>query len=515
MMRLKGVNLTLLLLLIIGGVPRLAHIGYRSFWADEAWFANVATGPFENIFIGSRGELGHPLQPGFALCIWLWAHITKASSETIFRIWPELFGIATILIAYYLVKMLWNKNAALLAAGCACGWELLVHFSRELNQYSGAIFFVFAMLMLAEKFRERPSVTKGAIFAIVSFLVISYSFQVSSIVFAAYLILGISFFFDPNLRKSGLVSYIVSALVFGLFGILSWFLMLKSQWTIGLDSGGWGWRPCFVSFSKLDALNELLKSAVGYLSLPYDGALLAFSLIGLFLWPKGARKKMLLYFVSVLIIALILSAFGLQPLCHRQILFLLPFLILGATGVLGFVIDRLKLKSAGPLAIVFALFLLAPNVEKYVFAPQKLKAEESREVIARLKEVCRKSDVLYVYYGGVYAFNYYGRGIKCKTYIGTNYRGEPNLYLEEIQPHIFEGERFFILFTHALQSEVDDILGYLGEFGDLELVSEDSGAAALVLIPDRSHNPDLKKSAPSQEGRGQPGTIWSYPKRGE
>lgn len=512
-MRKRKIDFILLLLLFIGGLLRFSHIGYRSFWADESWHASVALGPFSNILSGSRGELGHPLQPGFAIVLWLWAHITGASSEVALRFLPALFGMTTILIAYAFAKKLWNRTTALFAAACASGWELLIHFSRELNQYSGTILLVFLLLFLAENFKSEPTMCKGIIFAITSFAIVIFSFQVATIAFSAYMILGLFFAFNSNARAKGIFPYIASALLFGFFGILAWLLVLRTQWITGLDTGGWGWRPCFISFSKLGALQEFLKSSVNYLALPYKTPQLLISIVGLSLWHKDASKKLLAYFFSAIFIGLALSALGLQPLCHRQILFVLPFLILGMAGLLGFIAEKLDIKRVGSFAVVVALFLAAPNVEKYVFAPQKLKAEESREVIKKLKEVCGDGDVLYVYYGGVYAFSYYGRGIGCKYYIGKNYRGEPNLYLEEIAPHIFEGKRFFIFFSHAMQSEFDHIIGYLQNLGDLKLVAADVGAAAFYLVPEQSRKDavrDLNFLPPDKQT--QPQRIWSYPK---
>jgi len=485
-MKFKNVHPALWLLLAIGCLIRFANIGYRSLWADEAWVATLATGPFDKILIGSRGELGHPLPPGFAFFIWLWAHITNASSEAMFRLWPAAFSIGVIIVAYVLTNRLWNKHAAVFAAAAATGWEILIGFAHELKQYSGAVFFVFLMIILGERFKERPTIRRGLTLALVGFVGISYSFQVTTAVFAVYLILGLSLLFSSDFRTKGLRPFFVSVLALEICAVAIWLVALRFQWVEGWDRAGWGWAPCLIAFSGTGALVELFKSAAGFLSRPYGVIQLSVSVVGLLLWPKVARKRVLIYLAAILSIALSSSAIGFQPLCHRQVLFLLPFLILGVAGVLGFISEKLDLAVTGPLAVVVALLLAAPNIEKFVFAPHKLKAEESRSVARKLVETCSKDDVLYVYYGGLYAFSYYGRGAKCRVYKGTRNREDLDRYLEEIWPLIFEGERLFIFFSHAIPKEMNYITSYLRKFGELKLIASDVGAAAYVLVPDYS-----------------------------
>ncbi len=485
-MKIKGVHPALWFILAIGCFIRLAHIGYRSFWADEAWVATLATGPLGGILIGSRGELGHPLPPGFAVFVWLWAHATGASSEAAFRLLPAAFSIGTIVIAYILTKRLWNEHAAVFAAAAAAGWGVTIGFAHELKQYSGAVFFVFLMILAGERFRSHPGIRRGLALALAGCIGISYSFQVSTAVLAVYLVAGLTLLFNSDFRSKGLRPFFASVLVLEVFAAAIWLLALRFQWIRGWDREGWGWAPCLIAFSGTGALVEMAGSVMRFLSKPYGPIQFAVAALGLFLWPKGARRRLIAYLVAVLSAALSSSAIGFQPLCHRQILFLLPFLILGMAGIFGFVVERLDLAASGPLAVVVALLLAAPNMERFVFAPHKLKGEEARLVARKVVESCTKDDVLYVYYGASYAFGYYGRGARCRVYVGKRHREEPDRYLEEIWPLIFEGERLFVFFSHAIPKEMNYITSYLSRFGRLELLASDVGAAAYVLTPDYS-----------------------------
>lgn len=174
--------LLLVLLVALACVPFVANLGDQSLWQDEAQTALLARSVLEHGKpLGTDGrnffsqELGAEYGPGY---IWRWhtwlpfyvlagAFAVLGESTFSARLPFALFGIATVVAAYFFAKTLWKSHRAGLIAGLLLtGSVPFLILSRQCRYYSLAAFFsvvgLYAYVRLIEKHRSAPWVYLAA-----------------------------------------------------------------------------------------------------------------------------------------------------------------------------------------------------------------------------------------------------------------------------------------------------------------------------------------------------------------
>jgi mannosyltransferase len=144
---MRGRHLHALIALVaFGALLRFATLDARGLWIDEVYTVarvEIGLGGLVSEFV-SEGYRSAPL---YFLVAWLWAKLF-GTGEIALRSLTALLGTATIPVAYWAVRELATRRAALVAAALATVSPLLVWTSQDARPYSllvllGGLSFLF------------------------------------------------------------------------------------------------------------------------------------------------------------------------------------------------------------------------------------------------------------------------------------------------------------------------------------------------------------------------------------
>ncbi len=136
--QLQQHRLTLFAIVLIGMALRLYQLGYRSLYFDEAYQFFASLKPLHLINDPGHLPLSHYIQH-FVMYI--------GQSEAALRLPPAIFGIGTIIVTYYLVKILFDKKTGLIGALLVSISPFLIYYSQEARAYSQYAFLATASLL--------------------------------------------------------------------------------------------------------------------------------------------------------------------------------------------------------------------------------------------------------------------------------------------------------------------------------------------------------------------------------
>lgn len=111
-------------------------ISKASIWFDEAFSAYIIRFNFAEIWHYTSVDV-HPPLYYFLLKIW---SVFFGSSDFALRSLSAFFGVLTIILAYFLVKRLYNKKIALLASSFLAISPMLIRYSQEARMYTMVAF---------------------------------------------------------------------------------------------------------------------------------------------------------------------------------------------------------------------------------------------------------------------------------------------------------------------------------------------------------------------------------------
>jgi hypothetical protein len=124
---------SLLLILILAVLLRLAGLGWRSLWLDEVLSIRQAARPLSEIWAGT-GELRHP--PLYYLLLHFWLRLGEG--EAVIRLLSALFSLATVGLVYGLGRGVDRDRpeTALLAAALLALAPLDLWYAQEARMYA-------------------------------------------------------------------------------------------------------------------------------------------------------------------------------------------------------------------------------------------------------------------------------------------------------------------------------------------------------------------------------------------
>jgi 4-amino-4-deoxy-L-arabinose transferase-like glycosyltransferase len=134
--------------LILALVVRLMGIIYRPIWYDEAIAILLAEKGPSAMLLGTLSQDAggaaanvHPL--AYHTALWVWMMVFGQDLFSV-RMLSILFGIGTVMLAYFLMRAMFNPRLALLGALGVALSPFLVHYSQEIRMYSLLAFFLVA-----------------------------------------------------------------------------------------------------------------------------------------------------------------------------------------------------------------------------------------------------------------------------------------------------------------------------------------------------------------------------------
>jgi len=134
----------LLLALLLGVALRLHHLGYKSFWGDEIWTAQVAERSLDYILAHSGVVSGYWRPPVYLVM----AHFALfvGHKEFAVRLPALIFGLLGIAMIYRLGRLFYSKAVGLVAAVLLAISPYHLWYSQEARWYSQLVFFSMVSL---------------------------------------------------------------------------------------------------------------------------------------------------------------------------------------------------------------------------------------------------------------------------------------------------------------------------------------------------------------------------------
>jgi len=124
----------LLIAMLVGSVLRLYRLGEQSFWIDEVFMITMATERTlgELLFEVPQFE---PHPPLYNVIMWAWVPLA-GTSEVAMRSTSVLFSVATLPVAYLLVRELFDRATATVAVAFLTVSPLQIWYAQEARMYA-------------------------------------------------------------------------------------------------------------------------------------------------------------------------------------------------------------------------------------------------------------------------------------------------------------------------------------------------------------------------------------------
>lgn len=462
---------------------RFKNLGDRSLWLDEAWVANATIQSNLRELIDSSFHA--PLF--FVLTINLIVTFLP-NNEFFLRLLPCLFGIGTLIIFYLIIRKHTGKMATIISLLLLSFSYNAIYYSKELKQFSGAMFFAILLIYFCERVIARNKMIDWIILLLLSVMGIGFDHSAAFIIVTVFITLFISFHQKQHWKKI----FVFGSTVFT-FSALFFLFHFRHQLSksLVLAQGYWlSYYPNITSFSAfIKWLSDSTIKMLEFFSFPYFPVSLIIIIIGLCLFYKNSHKRLILYILLPIILVLAASFLKRYPYGgSRMMLFVAPLLYLSFGKGLDFIINRLSIpKLYIPLFLLIAFIVVPPvsNFAKMTANPRRL--EEVRPLLDELQKKIKPDDKIYVYYGAGDAFRYY---YKTKYYKmtdkeniiwGENHRDDINKYGADLETILKKNMRIWILFSHYWENERIYFIDYLNNKGNLEIEISSIGALAYLF----------------------------------
>jgi Dolichyl-phosphate-mannose-protein mannosyltransferase len=154
----------LMAILLMGAGLRLYHLGYTSFWVDEAgvaYAARMKTLP-EMLQVVRSHVMAMPLD---YLVVWLIGRFN--TQEAVMRLPAAMWGILSLAVAYRLYRRFLSAPLALLGLLALALSPLHIQYSQELRFYSSLVFFYLISTLLLWDALQQPTMRRWTLFLII------------------------------------------------------------------------------------------------------------------------------------------------------------------------------------------------------------------------------------------------------------------------------------------------------------------------------------------------------------
>jgi len=473
----------LILILAASVYIRFKNLAGRSLWLDEAWVANAITqSNLKQLIVSSFHA---PLL--FVLSIHLIVTLF-GNNEFILRLLPCLFGIGTLIIFLLIVKKHIGRIAILISLLLLSFSYNFVHYSQELKQYSGAMFFTVLLIYFCEKVIAHDKKYDWAILFLLCLLGLGFDHSIVFIIPTVLVVLVISFHKEDYWKK-----IIVFASMVIIPSSLFFLLYIRHQIASSMGSAQKYWLSYYPDTASFPALVKwLISSSVGifnFFSFPYFPVSVIIVIIGLSLFYKHSQKRFIIYILLPIILVLAASFLHRYPYGgSRLMLFVAPLLYISFGKGLDFLIIKLRTgKLYFPLILLIVFIGIAPVSNFIKMAANPLRLEEMKPLLEELRKEIKPNDKIYVYYGAVEAFKYYykskyDRMIDRKNIIwGRNHRDNINKYVVDLNKILKKNMRIWIIFSHYWENERVFIIDYLNNVGNLIMDISNTGTSACLF----------------------------------
>jgi hypothetical protein len=484
-----------------------------SLWLDEAMLANnIVNRSFVGLTQPLDDNQGAPI--GFLFIQKVFIELF-GNHDYVLRLFPLLTSILAIPLMWRVAQTYVGRWPSLLALSFFAISAPLIYFASEVKQYSSDVLCTLLVLMVTPKALDVHATSRAfMLFGFVSSIVIWFSHPIVFIIAGVFLVLILDILKSKESRVIRLHKLLwcgqAAAVCFVSFFVL--FLISLRFLTANAELLDY-WQDAFMPMPPwrdvswfLKHWYELLNSLLGLYLVEASRAIPNFALAGVVtvLFIAGAmslffrRWQFALLLMMPLIFALLASGMGKYPFSGRLMLFSVPLLLLPiAEGIerMRSLFLRIGARTAiCATAVLIVLLLFKPIVvawENFSRPPMK---EHIKPIMSYVNQNRLTPDIVYIYYGAIPAFKYYGSGFGFHEddYIeGIASRNDPEKYLNDID-RFKNRERVWFVFAHPCGSckvdEEDFFLRHLDTVGS-RLAAFTSEGASVYLYDLTGRNP--------------------------
>ncbi len=470
----KRTVLALLGLIALGAVLRIwQYAGNTSLWVDEVAlalgiirtdFVSVLTAPLPYDQVAPKGFL--LLEKLVVLAL--------GPNDYALRLVPFACSlIALAAFARLATNMLEGVGpvAAVLMFATAAP---LVAFSAVVKQYSTDVCAAVLLWLLAWELISRPPTRSRAVWGAFAGAILAWVSLPAVLMLAALgaLLVLWPLLGSPRSKPPLRLLFIVAAWAVSVVGVtmagLASMTSATREYLLRFFADGFPPEPLWRVLDVLWLWDRMVEfvgtggTASFAYPLPAFYVLLAAAGIGA-LWHRQRPAAVIL--TAPLVLTLGAAIVKQYPFKDRLILFLAPVVILGIAAAVECV--RHLARFSPVFGWVLVTTLLVPTVYPVVATSPVYVIEDMKPVLAYLQAKRRAEDSIYVYYGAAPVTMFYASqfGLNRGQYtVGGCHRGESRRYLKELDT--FRGHaRVWVLITHSIYYEREDILAYLDAIG--------------------------------------------------
>jgi len=471
-------------LVFAGIIQRLRqYIANRSLWADEASLAlNIVNRNFIGLTQPLNSNQGAPI--GFLFVEKLLITIF-GNFDYILRLFPLFCGISAVYLMYRTSREAigWFGLFGLLMFNLS--WNL-VNYSSELKQYSTDTAAALLILLLTLRYTNNASTDRALwVLCIAGILCMWLSHPAVFIIGGVGLLLGyqaITIKTGHSLPKLAITGFLWAANLWFIYNLslqgLASNNYLENYWSRDFLPlpiwEHWDWLGI--------AYLELLSTSTSvYTPLPLylTVACSILILFGLFPDHENPKNKFLIA-ASILTgsITLLASALHLYPFNGRFLHYLIPYVFLLMANGLRNIYWLVNLWNRKIALAIISVFILAVAIQPFATVTKAFidppLGEHIKPAMAFIRQNMELDDIIYIYYGGNGAFEYYESfyGLEHSNRIfGTRNRENPEIYLKEINA-LLGNKRVWFIFSHncdqCIVHEQRYFIQHLNQWGQVQ-----------------------------------------------
>lgn len=367
-----GFIASLFAIVTLGAVFRVYHLGYRSFYFDEAYQYFASLDPLHLIRDDGHPPLSHYIEHFIV-------HLGR--DEATLRMIPVLFGIGTIVVTYQLGKALFDKRIGLISALFVAISPILIYYSQEARPYSQFVFFSIASFLLLLSMVKKPSIQQSLVY------ILATVFCLYSHIFAVFVLMAHNIYILLLWKKErfNLKPWIVIQLLILVCYIPAIMFILDAMgqraplpYSIINTTAGLFY---VFSFGRLLFPADLNLIIVALGAIVFGGGIL----LGIkHLWQKNNRASLFFLAVAITVIFVLLVNYKFRIFNEedsRYLLYLSPlFYILSVRGI-----TSISNVPARLISIVLVLIISAASLHPYYFKWDTLGKGSFRQASEEIK----------------------------------------------------------------------------------------------------------------------------------
>jgi uncharacterized membrane protein len=408
-MNKQKINILLFLIVILGFLLRIYHIGVISLWYDEFSTAGRAEGSFNDVL---RSTLGSPFPPLYYILMHFWIDLFGISEFSL-RFPSLIFSTLSIIYIFKLSKSLFDAETGLIAAFLLAVSLYSIGYAQEAKMYAMIWFFSLASFYYFYQF-IKDGETENIILCTLFNILAAYTLYLG---FVFVLIQNLVFFilyFDKNKISKWLIAHAAIVLSY-----LPWVILLIGH---PVNHGGLNWillRQDYVYFLfNLFSFTLGFSSEAMHLSALVQGYFAAFYgvlLVSVFFKSNKTnedlkKEYLLLFWIIFPILLLTLIHFFYMPILVVRYLGLIhiPLMILLSQGL-----SRYSSKIKYSLLILITLLTFTFRLYPYYERNIKIycQPEMWRSLFSQIHQE-KKGNTLTMAYGQAGRYLYFHKTIK-------------------------------------------------------------------------------------------------------